>query len=595
LLIDNTLAAEKGNYQKRPVKVTRNSQTRKIPNRSTDAFVYKQLAKTVDLSALKLSTSFSRAIEILRNSTSPPLNIIVLWRDLSENALVERDTQIYMEGLSEIPLRTGLELLLRAVSSGSTELGYIVEGGVIIIATRNSLPVKMVTRVYDITDLVSQPANYDIYQQYNIYQQQLSMMNMMMSSGGGYGGGYGGTTGGYGGTTGGYGGGMGGYGGGMGGYGGGMGGGMYGGDYMSAMRAEDLVMLMQDTIEPESWFETSTTGQGTITPYPRQQPKKLVVLQTRKVHKKIEKLLTEMRKALGYQVSIEARFLVVSENFLEDIGLDIDFNYNFGGKLGQFEFLQDSALATSPEVTKVPGSLGGISPAISVTGGYGSILDDLQVAFILRATQAHTDAKTLTAPKVTVLSGESAVFQIQNQVSFALPPDVLRSVSQGYYAGGGLEDTGIQQNVYYVSVATVLNITPIITPDKKNVLLNIITQMQDLLRMQTHTVAAVMEADGASQVVEYPVTVPETETSQVMTRVSVPDGGTLLLGGQKITAEIEKEAGVPVLSKIPILGRLFNNRSKIRDQKILLILVKPTIILQEEREAEAIAAMQNRY
>ena len=66
-----------------------------------------------------------------------------------------------------------------------------------------------------------------------------------------------------------------------------------------------------------------------------------------------------------------------------------------------------------------------------------------------------------------------------------------------------------------------------------------------------------------------------------------------LLGGQKITAEIEKEAGVPILSKIPLLGRLFTNRSMVRDHKILLILVKPTIILQEEREAEALAAMSN--
>jgi type II secretory pathway component GspD/PulD (secretin) len=77
--------------------------------------------------------------------------------------------------------------------------------------------------------------------------------------------------------------------------------------------------------------------------------------------------------------------------------------------------------------------------------------------------------------------------------------------------------------------------------------------------------------------------------------VSVPDGGTLLLGGQKITAEIEKEVGVPILSKIPIVGILFGSRSKIRDNKILLILVKPTIILQEEREAEAIAAMESGF
>jgi type II secretory pathway component GspD/PulD (secretin) len=78
-----------------------------------------------------------------------------------------------------------------------------------------------------------------------------------------------------------------------------------------------------------------------------------------------------------------------------------------------------------------------------------------------------------------------------------------------------------------------------------------------------------------------------------MTRVSVPDSGTLLLGGQRITVEVDKEAGVPILSKIPILGRLFSNRSKVKDHKILLILVKPTIILQEEREAEAIAALES--
>ena len=69
-------------------------------------------------------------------------------------------------------------------------------------------------------------------------------------------------------------------------------------------------------------------------------------------------------------------------------------------------------------------------------------------------------------------------------------------------------------------------------------------------------------------------------------------GGTLLLGGHKITAEVDKEVGVPVLSKIPLVGRLFSNRSTIRDNKILLILVKPTIILQEEREADALAALE---
>jgi len=377
--------------------------------------------------------------------------------------------------------------------------------------------------------------------------------------------------------------------------GGGMGGGMgMGGGYdTSIYRAQDLQYLIQDTIEPDSWYDYG--GEGSITLYPTgERPRKLAVLQTREVHTRIEKLLADLRKAIGHQVSIEARFLVVSENFIEDIGLDIDFSYNVGGKWGLIAFEQGSeAAARADTATKVPGSLGGMAPAATATGGYGNILDDLQVSFLLRMTQARADAKTLTAPKSTVLSGESASFSVSSQISYALPPDIIRSVSRGYYAGGGLEELGIQQNVFFQPIFTSLNITPIITQDKKNVLLNITTMMQDLLRFRTHTVAAIVNTDDQGEFVEYPVTVPEMETSQVMTRVSVPDGGTLLLGGQKISVEVEKEVGVPILSKIPIIGMVFGSRSKIRDNKVLLILVKPTIILQEEREAEAIAAMEH--
>jgi type II secretory pathway component GspD/PulD (secretin) len=148
--------------------------------------------------------------------------------------------------------------------------------------------------------------------------------------------------------------------------------------------------------------------------------------------------------------------------------------------------------------------------------------------------------------------------------------------------------------VQRIPAGTTLTITPTISPDKKYVLLNIITYLQDLLRLKTHEVEAVIPGQAGSPTtrVPYRIEVPETEMSSVQTRVSVPDGGTLLLGGQKISAEIIKEAGVPILSKIPIIGRLFSNRTKVKDHKILLILVKPTIILQEEREKEAIAALE---
>lgn len=104
---------------------------------------------------------FNEAIDILRNSTFPPLNIVVLWKDLEENADIYRETPIGMDGLSGVPLRTHLKILLMSISAGGVgKLGYVVDDGVITIATRGSLPKKVVTRIYDITDLVSAPANY---------------------------------------------------------------------------------------------------------------------------------------------------------------------------------------------------------------------------------------------------------------------------------------------------------------------------------------------------------------------------------------------------------------------------------------------------
>jgi general secretion pathway protein D len=154
----------------------------------------------------------------------------------------------------------------------------------------------------------------------------------------------------------------------------------------------------------------------------------------------------------------------------------------------------------------------------------------------------------------------------------------------------------MQQNYNEVVTGTILNITPTITPDKKHVLLNVTTELRDFLGFEDTEIEIpnLGDVEGVgSEPLTYSVSLPQTEISRVRTRVCVPDGGTLLLGGQKITEEVERDAGVPVLSKLPVIGRAFNNRSMIKDQKILLVLVKPTIILQEEADAEAIAALEN--
>ncbi|MHC4457585.1 MAG: type II secretion system protein GspD [Planctomycetota bacterium] len=523
--------------------------------------VYKQLAQIVDLSEFRRDMTFAAALEILRLSVDPPLKIIVLWRDLYDNADIDQTTVIGMDPISAIPLGTGLELLLQSVSGGFAELGYIVEEGVITIATVGSLPSKLETLVYDVTDLLGQPAQFfastatgtgqtsasleQAGEQLQTQQQQEQQGFQQMQQ-------------------------------------------------QAATRAQSLVLLIQDTVEPDTWYDYG--GEGSITVY---QSKKLIVRQTRDVHNKIETLLKGLRKALGYQVAIEARFLVVSENFLEDVGLDVDIPFlNIGGKWGIWRFMQGSFGTTMPFSTGLPGSLGadpGASGAfvssLTGSGGYGTILDDLQVSFLIRATQAHADSTALTAPKVNVLSGESATLQVQRTIWWASDIDIDTT------SIGGIGEAGVTWDVDFetavIPTGTIMNITPTITPDKKYVLLNIVVQLQDFLGFRRQEVQIpVFGAAGAPPGQTLSIEFPQTELSMVQTRVSVPDRGTILLGGQKLTADVEREAGVPVLSKIPIIGRAFTNRSKVKDHKILLILVKPTIILQEEVEAEAIAALE---
>jgi len=104
---------------------------------------------------------FGEAIGILRHATIPPVNIVVIWKDLSDNADIDRETEIGMDGVRGVPLRTHLELLLTAVAADNpTKLRYMVRGGVILIGTEEGLRPRPVTRVYDVTDLTSPPADY---------------------------------------------------------------------------------------------------------------------------------------------------------------------------------------------------------------------------------------------------------------------------------------------------------------------------------------------------------------------------------------------------------------------------------------------------
>ena len=392
-----------------------------------------------------------------------------------------------------------------------------------------------------------------------------------------------------------------------GGGGGSRGGGGGGGD---DWEEEELLYLIQSTIKPDSWTYGSggggmrgrggmrggmrggaagaaavitEQGRGELSVY---RGTNLAIYQTTEVHEAIKDLLEKLRETYGAQVAIEARLLSISSNFLEDIGLDVDFliNMNNAGfdKFSDVAITQDSISAVNPPATLVPGSLGGGATPSAFTLS-GTFLDNVQVDFLMRATQAHKRNRSLLAPHVTVFNGEEAMIEFGSETNY-----VYSLESNIAYAAVAYEPE-IETDFSGIS----LYITPVISEDKRFVMLNVEFEQETTRAMTTFSYLGTTEtsSEGTAGTQDTDLSVgstriqlPEKDINSIMTHVAIPDGGTLLLGGQKIVGEVEIESGVPGLSKLPLISRLFSNRSITKDESVLLILIKPKIILQDEEE-----------
>lgn len=119
-----------------------------------------------------------------------------------------------------------------------------------------------------------------------------------------------------------------------------------------------LTELITTTVAPESWQEFA--GDGSIGKHPTTLS--LVIRQTQRVHQEISDLLGQLRRLQDLQVTIEVRFITVSDRFFERIGIDFDFNVNddVGGPIVDNTFVPLNRFGT---VDPVNGGLGGVGAA----------------------------------------------------------------------------------------------------------------------------------------------------------------------------------------------------------------------------------------
>lgn len=94
--------------------------------------IRKQLEVEVDLSVLKPETPFKEAVEVLRKSVAPPLNIVVFWTDVKYQLSIEPTTPINIDGLPQVKMGTALDLLVKGLTRAAKLMWRIKEDTIVI-------------------------------------------------------------------------------------------------------------------------------------------------------------------------------------------------------------------------------------------------------------------------------------------------------------------------------------------------------------------------------------------------------------------------------------------------------------------------------
>ncbi len=512
---------------------------------------------------------FSDVVRLLRQQTGA--NIVVNWNALS-NAGVQKNTPISLT-LRGVPFNKVLSLVLQqAQGSGGTQLGYSISGGVLTISTNDQLAQQKTTSVFDIQDLLVQAPNFTA-PTFNL-QNQSSTSGVQVSSGSSGGGGGSGSSNLFSGS------------------GGGQGGQQQAGKTRAQMVTE-ITQLLENTVARNSWIDNGGTV-GSI----REINGQLVITQTPGNLEKVSGLLKKLRETRSVEISIDARFLYVTTGFLNDFGFSwsLGFGNMFGSNVGQVSgagtstpsisgpvsITSNSSTYATPQTTGVTNSIGGSysAPSLSLAGG---ILSNYQLNLLLSATEINKRNTLLEAPRITLFNGQRATMVVEDVQNY------VQSFTQTAGTGGlvgGVGGVATNLNVLPLTTGLSLSVQATVSSDDRYVIMTVQPSLSQLLSLQTFNINGQNTATAGASANAFPgfVQLPQTQVTEVSTTVSVPDGGTLLLGGERLAGETTIEAGVPVLSQIPIINRLFTNSSTTKDNLVLLILVRPRIIIQKEFE-----------
>ena len=240
------------------------------------------------------------------------------------------------------------------------------------------------------------------------------------------------------------------------------------------------------------------------------------------------------------QIVIEALVIEINSSRLQDLGVELSGSK--GSVSGSFK--------RSPATNKRMGTF---------FFSRDSFADFLSFRGKLEALASMGEAEILSSPSVLVLNDRQARIQVGRQIPVARTTATTAAITKG---------------VEYFPIGIVLNLRPRINRENTEVTM----QIETIISSISPESAARLEA-GSSDISFSPI----VDNRLVETYVRVADGTPFIIGGLLSTEQQESKIGLPLISAIPFLGRLFSRERVEREQREVIVVLTPHVVPLEDR------------
>ena len=276
---------------------------------------------------------------------------------------------------------------------------------------------------------------------------------------------------------------------------------------------------------------------------------------TSRQHEKVREFLDNVIASSRRQVMIESTVVEVTLNDNYQSGVDWS-SIGLNG-LG-YTIRQNIAPAELPTTPNVLGSsffsIGYSNPNAAAGGS---------IASTIKLLDSFGKTRVLSTPMLMVLNNQTAMLKVvDNQVYFTVKADTVTNQSTS------TTTFTTTQNV--VPVGFIMNVTPQISEG------DVVTM--NLRPTVSRIIGTVQDPNPSLKAVNVTSNIPITQTREMESVLKVASGQTAILGGLMLDSFEGLTNGLPVASRIPVVGDLFSQRNDQARKTELVIFIRPTVV-----------------